>query len=258
MGLIFNYMSMHLKVKMQYKISFFLTIIAQALVMVLELFVISSLFEKFDLLDLYDIHELYLVFSVIWFGFSLAQMLGRGFDKFSNLIINGSFDLLLIRPQNIFLQIVGSDIFYEKTSRIISSLILFIYSSTKIIKDINIFKVFLLFIMVLGSFCVFYSIFIVGASICFSTIQGLEFVNIFTDGTKQLAQYPMGIYNKIVRKIFTYILPITLINYYPIDYLTGRTDNIFYIFLPLVSCFSIIPAIILFNHGLKRYKSSGS
>ncbi len=258
MRLIFNYMSLHLKVKMQYKLSFFLTLIAQVLLMSLELFVISSLFQKFNLLNLYSIHELYFVFSVVWFGFSLAQMLGRGFDKFSNLLINGSFDLLLIRPQNIFLQIIGSDIFYEKISRIISSFILFIYSSTQIINGVNIWKILLLLLMLLGSFLIFFSIFIVGASICFYTIQGLEFVNIFTDGTKQLAQYPMGIYNKLVRGIFTYIVPICLINYYPIDYLRGYTNSICYLLLPLISCSSILLALVLFKHGMKHYKSSGS
>lgn len=258
MSLIVNYMSMHLRVRLQYKISFIFTIVAQALIVSLELFVLKSMFTKFKLLDEYNINEMYLNFSVIWLSFSTAQMLGRGFDKFSDLIRNGNFDLLLIRPRNIFLQIIGSDIYYEKSSRIVSTLILFIYSSIKVLDGFDLSKVFLLILMLFGSFIVLISIFIVGAGISFFTIQGLELINIFSDGTKQLAQYPMGIYNKIVRIIFTVIIPITLINYYPIEYLTGRTHNILYIFLPLISCLSIIPAILFFKFGLKKYKSSGS
>lgn len=258
MNLFLNYMSMHLKVKMQYKISFIFTLLAQSLIVFLELFVLKSLFTKFKLLNEYNINELYLNFSVIWLGYSLGQTLGRGFDKFSNQIKTGNFDLLLIRPRNIFIQIIGSEIYYEKISRIISTLILFIYSSIKVINSFNIFNIFLLLTMIIGSFIISLSIFIIGASICFYTIEGLEIINIFSDGTKQLAQYPMGIYNKIIKVVFTFIIPITLINYYPIEYLTGRLSNNLYLLFPLLSCIIIIPAILLFKLGLKKYKSSGS
>ena len=201
---------------------------------------------------------MYFNFSIIWLGYSLAQFIGRGFDKFTSLINDGSFDLLLIRPRNLFLQIIGNDIYYEKITRIISSFVLFIYGSINIINEFSIFKFFVLITIILGSFFIIISLFIIGATVCFYTIQGIEFINIFTDGTKQVGQYPMGIFPKIIRKIFTIVIPITLINYYPIEYLSGRSNNILYGFLPLISLMYFFPALIIFRHGLKKYKSSGS
>lgn len=258
MRLLFQYMKIHLKVKMQYKLSFFLTFVAQILFVFVELFLICSLFDKFSLLDKYSINELLLGFSVIWLGFSLAQTFGRGFDKFSKIISTGNFDLLLIRPQNIFLQIIGSDLFFEKVSRVIGMLILFIYSAIKVVEKMNFIKLFVLVTMIIGSFAIIMGIFIIGAWVCFYTIQGIEFVNIFTDGTKQLAQYPMTIYNKFVRNFFTYVIPITLINYFPIEFLSGRTTNMAYVFFPLISVLFIVPAVMIFKLGIKKYKSSGS
>jgi len=258
MGLILKYFSNHLKVSLEYKTSLILSIIAQGLVMLVELFTIDSLFRKFGLLDTYNINELLLGFSIVWLGFSLTEMIFRGFDHFQNLIINGSFDLLLIRPRNIYLQIIGSDVCYEKTSRVLVSLFLFIYSSIKVIKTFTILKLLTLISMVIGCVIIFLSIFIIGASFCFITIQGLEVVNIFTDGTRQLGQYPMGIYKKIVRIIFTYIIPLTLVNYYPIKYLNNTTTNITYIFLPYLSIIFLIISILIFNQGIKKYNSTGS
>lgn len=86
----------------------------------------------------------------------------------------------------------------------------------------------------------------------------MEFINIFTDGTKQVSQYPMAIYNKMIRNIFTFILPVTLINYYPIEYLSGRCNEIFYMLTPLVSCAFIVPSLMIFSIGLRKYKSTGS
>lgn len=258
MNLIINYMKVHFKIKMQYKVSFICTVISQIIIVFLEFFVLQSLFNKFSLLDKFNKYELYFNFSAIFFGYSLAQLVGRGFDKFYRLIGNGNFDFLLIRPRNLFIQIIGSEMYYEKISKVISSLIILIYSCTKIINGFNIFKLLLVLSIILGIFIIIISVFIIGASVSFYTIQGIEFINIFTDGTKQLGQYPMGIFNKVIRFIFTFVIPLTLVNYYPLEYLMGRTTFIGYAFLPLLSTLYIIPALLLFKVGLKKYKSSGS
>ncbi len=226
--------------------------------MLAELFAINSLFHKFGLLDSYNIYELLFGFSIVWLGFSLSEMFFRGFDHFSDLIVHGKFDLLLIRPRNIYLQILGNDICYEKTSRVLVSLSLFIYSSTKIIETLTFTKLLTLILIVFGAVTIFASIFIIGAAFCFITIQGLEVVNIFTDGSRQLTQYPMGIYKKIVRIVFTFIIPLMLVNYYPVQYLTGKSDNIIYVFFPLLSILFFIISILIFNQGIKKYNSTGS
>ncbi len=258
MKLIFKYLATHLKVDLEYRASFILTTIAQGLMMIVELFTINSLFNKFGLLDTYNIYELLLGFSIVWLGFSLSEMIFRGFDHFSDLIIHGNFDILLIRPRNLYLQIFGSNICYEKISRVLVSFGLFIYSSIKIIKTFSFLKILTLFMIVFGCVTIFASIFIIGASFCFVTIQGLEVVNIFTDGSRQLNQYPMGIYKKIVRILFTFVIPLTIVNYYPIKYLTGSTTNIIYVFLPLLSIIFLMFSILIFNLGVKKYSSTGS
>lgn len=258
MKLIPKYLATHLKVSLEYKASLILSIIAQGLVMLVELFTINSLFNKFGLLKTYDINELLFGFSVVWLGFSLTEMFFRGFDHFSEIIVNGKFDLLLIRPRNIYLQIFGNDICYEKTSRVLVSLLLFIRSSSRVVKALTFSKLFLLISVVVGCVIIFASIFIIGAAFCFVSIQGLEVINIFTDGSRQLGQYPMGIYKKIVRIIFTYVIPLTLVNYYPIRYLNGSTNNIIYIFLPYLSIIFLIVSVWIFNQGIKKYNSTGS
>ena len=258
MSLIKNYLSLHLKISLEYKSSFILTLIAQALAMIVELFVLIFLFYKFKLLDTYNTYEILLGFSTLWLGYSLVELFGRGFDHFSKIIVNGNFDLLLIRPRTLFIQIFGSDICYEKTGRVLISLIIFIYSSIKVMTNITILKILLLVSMVLCCSIIILSVLIVGASFCFYTIQGLEVINIFTNGTRQVGQYPMGIYKKVVRIFFTLVIPITLVNYYPISYLTGETNNLIYLLLPYYSIIIFIISNIIFYIGTKKYTSTGS
>ena len=258
MRLFISYLSMHLKSRLEYRMSFLLASIAQVLVMGIELFTVCALFDKFKLLEEYDLYQLILGFTTMWLGFSIAELIGRGFDNFSNLIIDGSFDLLLIRPRSLFLQILGSDICYEKVARIILGIILYIYSSIKVVDIFTIDKVILLILMLVACVLTIMSLFIIGATLTFYTVEGLEAVNIFTNGTKQAAEYPMDIYNKIIRLIFTFIIPVALINYYPIKYLSGNTNEIYYLFMPLVAIIPFIFSLLIFRIGLRKYTSTGS
>lgn len=258
MKLIRDYLSLHLKVAFEYKSSFIMTIISQSLALFIELFTVITLFRKFKLLEEYNTYELLLGFSVIWLGFSLAEMFGRGFDQFSKLIVNGNFDVLLVRPRSIYIQVFGSDLCYEKIGRIIVTTIIFIYSATKVIVNISLIKILLLILMVIGATIISLSVFIFGASFVFVTVQGLEVINIFTNGTRQVGQYPMGIYKKFIRMFFTLVIPITVVNYYPLEYLTGRTSNILYVLIPLYSLVALLISTMLFNFGMKKYQSTGS
>ena len=258
MKLIKEYLKMHLKSLLEYRSSFIMTSISQIFSIFVELYTVVALFDKFALLDEYNKYELLLGFSIIWFGMSIAEMFARGFDHFSDLIVNGNFDLLLIRPKNIYIQIFGSDICFEKTSRVLISFLILIYSLFKVVKSFTILKLLLIINMIVGSIIIFVSIFIFGASFCFISVQGLEFINIFTNGSRQIGQYPMGIYKKIVRIIFTILIPLTLVNYYPILYLTNKLTNIIYVFLPFLTFILLLLSIFLFNKGIKKYCSTGS
>ncbi len=258
MKLIKNYLSLHLKISLEYKSSFILTVISQTLAMLVELFVVISLFNKFKLLDTYNTYEILLGFSTLWLGYSLVELFGRGFDHFSKIIVNGNFDLLLIRPRSLFIQVLGTDICYEKVGRVTVALIIFIYSAIKVINNLTILKVFLLISMVLCCSIIILSVLIIGASFCFYTIQGLEVINIFTNGTRQVGQYPMGIYKKVVRLFFSIVIPITLVNYYPLRYLTGESNNLIYLLLPYYSIIIFIISNFIFHIGTKKYTSSGS
>ena len=246
--LLWNYLKINLKETLEYKASFFIMVISQVLIIFVELFVVNSLFNKFNLLGEYNIYQIMLCFSLVWFGYSFSEMVFRGFDQFDFIVVRGKLDTLLLRPRNIYLQIIGVNICYEKIGRVLLSLGLYIYSAIKLVKNITFLKVVLLILMPIGCNIMFLSILIFGAALCFKTIQGLEVINIFTSGTKQLSEYPMDMYNKVIKKIFTFIIPLTLVNYYPVKYLIDETSNILYVFMPLLTTGLLIISILFIKY----------
>ncbi len=83
-------------------------------------------------------------------------------------------------------------------------------------------------------------------------------MNIFTDGARDLTQYPLDIYKEWVKKFFTFVIPLALVNYYPLLYIIGRSTNKLYIISPLLSILFVIPCYMVWKIGLKKYRSIGS
>ena len=79
--------------------------------------------------------------------------------------------------------------------------------------------------MVASGVMIFTGIFILAATLCFWTIQGLEIANIFTDGGREMAQYPLNIYQKWVTVFFTFVIPFGCVNYLPMLYILDRADG---------------------------------
>ena len=248
---------MHLKSIMEYKTSFFLSCIGQFLVSFNVFLGMHFMFQRFSSVEGFTYNEVLLCFGITLMEFSLAESVARGFDTFSSIISHGEFDRILVRPRNEILQVLGSRIEFSRIGRILQAIVMFSYGF--IISDIhwNLGKVLTILLMLIGGTVTFSSIFLIYASICFFTIEGLEFMNIFTDGAREYGKYPVSIYGKKVLLLCTFVIPYALIQYYPLLYLLDRGKP-YYPLLPAAACLFILPCLFLWKMGVRHYTSSGS
>lgn len=258
MSLYLKALSLHLKAELEYKASFIFSFLSQVLIFFAYYFVILALFKRFDNIRGFTLYEVLLCFAIIQFGYAVNEVFARGIDKFDTLIIQGGFDRLLLRPKNLIIQVLCNDADFIKVSRIIQALIILVIALIKLNIEWNLMRVLTLFLMLISAIVIFFGIFLLAASYCFITVQGLEVRNVFTDGGKYMAQYPIGIFSKGFILFFTFIIPYGFVNYYPLLYFVGKRDNLLYGFSPLLVFFYVIPCIIVFYLGIKKYSSTGS
>ena len=250
----FESLKLNIKSQLEYKASLIMTSISQFFIFFSYYFVIIALFDKFSNIKGFTVYEILLCFSIIHFGYAFTETFFRGIDKFEDLIIDGTLDRFLVRPRGILFQVLCQKIHLVKSLRMLQSLIIMFIALINLNINWSITKIIVLILMMFSSILVFFGLFVLTASYCFITIQGLE----LTDGGKNLAQYPISIYRKGVIFVFTFIIPYAFINYYPLLYFLGRTNNILYMFSPLLVFIFLIPCLLSFKIGLKHYSSSGS
>ena len=258
MGLYLKFFSMHLKSQMQYQLSFFLTMIGQFLVSFAIFMGLSFMFSRFGEVGGFTYQQVLICFASVLMSYTMAEMLGRGFDQFPRMLGNGEFDRVLVRPRGIVSQVLASKIDFTRLGRLAQAIVVFIYALPRsgIIWTRD--KVLTLFLMVICGSLVFFGLFLIYAAFSFFTVEGLEFMNILTDGGREFGRYPYAIYGEGILKFLTYIVPLALFQYYPLLYLLDIVHNRLYMFMPLLALFFLMPAYGFFRFGLRRYKSTGS
>jgi len=217
-----------------------------------------TLFSRFQQVDGYSFAEVLLCFSVVLMAFSFTECFARGFDVFPRLIRTGELDRILVRPRGVVFQVLTSTMEFTRFGRFFQAVLVMAYAipASGIVWTWD--KIITLITMFMGGCAVFAGLFILYAAFSFFTIDGLEFMNIFTDGSREFGKYPLSIYGEGVLKLLTYVIPIALFQYYPFLYLIGRTQNRWMMVLPLLGWLFLIPCYGFFRLGLSRYQSTGS
>jgi ABC-2 type transport system permease protein len=255
----FKYLSMNLKSLLEYRLSSWLATLGQLLTTFTGYISLKLLFNRFGTLAGWSFAETALCFCVTFTSFALSECFARGFDTFSSMVIRGEFDRVLLRPRSTLVQVLGAKTEITRLGRVILAALIL----ASVIPQTGIAwtpaKVITLILMIGGGAAIFTGIFILGATVCFFTLDGLEVINIFTDGGRELASYPLPVYGKWVQRFFTFVIPFGCMNYLPLMYITGRARfPLLYMLAPLAGFAFILPCVLIWRIGVRHYSSSGS
>ena len=258
MRLYWNYFVMELKSQMQYKVSFFLTTLGQFLTAFTSFFGIKFIFDRINGVDDFTYGQVLLCFSVIMLSFSIGEMIGGGLAVFPGLLKSGELDRILVRPRSILLQLIVPNMDFTRLGLLVQAIIVLCIAVPASGIRWTPAKVTVFIMMVICGSVIFFCIFLMIAAVAFFTLGSLEFLNIFTYGMRQFGRYPFSVYGEPILKFLTFVVPLALVQYYPLLYLLDQGDSFLYIVSPLLSLLFLLPAGLLYRVGLRNYKSAGS
>lgn len=250
---------MFIKCELEYKTSFVLSLVSSAFSSFFSFITVVILIKKFGGIDGWTLNEIMLILAIACIGHVSTEMFGRGLDHFYKEIKHGLLDQILVRPRNITFQVLCSNFQTSKVGRLIEYIVILIYGIATVNVEWSFYKIIVLILMILGSVVLFFSILLLKASFSFWTIEGMEAMNIISDGGRDVASYPISIYKKWFAAFFTYVIPFGCVNYYPILFLLDKPGGkAWYGLLPTVTLIFMTFAFRVWNYGLKSYQSTGS
>lgn len=257
-------LGMQLKAQAQYKVNMLVDIVTYFAVTSLEFTGVLIYFGPFPTMLGWHVGEVAMLFAVMSIGFGFAELFGAGIDAFPDTIRLGEFDRVLLRPAGSFVQQAGSDFRLRRLGRITQGVISF---AVALYLLPNLHWTLTKFVALLIGFAsggvIFVSVLLIGATICFWTIDATELVNIFTYGGRDLLSYPLTIYNQALQRVFLFIVPIAFGSYVPTCYLLERPlpfglpgEATFA--APAVALIFALIAGAIWRFGVRHYQSTGS
>ena len=253
-----RYVRILIRSQLEYRASFWMTAVSQFATYFLYVLGVFLLFSYFGRLDGWTFREVALCTGIVQTAFPLAECVSRGFDSFSGLVRSGGFDTILLRPRSVILQVLGSRFEISRVGRFAEGLTVIVIALSRLPALQSPVRIALIVFMVLGGAAAFTGVFILGAAFAFFTVQGMELVNILSDGGREISQYPMGIYKRGYLLFFTGVIPYACTFYWPLLYLTGRTENLWCAAAPLAGFVFLIPCAFVFLRASRHYRSTGS
>ena len=187
-----------------------MTVLGQLLLSGTAVLAVYFLMSRFRAVDGFTLGEVMLCFGTVYLAFGLAELFVRGFDTFPSMLGNGEFDRIMVRPPAALcsrcwppsLTSAGS----VGSSRPLSSSAAVPASGVHWTAA----RVVLLALMPLCGALVFGGLFVVYAALTFFTVEGLEVMNVFTDGGREFGSYPFSVYGGRVLKFLTCVVPLAL------------------------------------------------
>lgn len=242
---------------MTYRSSFFLSCLGQLLVTVNTFLGVKFLMDRFGTVAGYTLPQLALCFGVILAATSLAECFARGFDAFAAVLSQARFDRLLVRPRGLIFQLLCEEMKLSMVPRLLQAVLMLGWAISAGAVRWTAAKAAVLVLMILCGAAVFFGLFLINAALCFFTLEGLEVMNIFTDGPREYGKYPFGIYGRGVLWILTLLVPLALVQHWPLQYLLDRGPG-WYGLLPLLSLLFLLPCAAAWRLGVRHYRSTGS
>ena len=263
--LLIRLLRIQIRSQLQYPVSFILDVISGAIIMGFFFVAFALTFMQFDSIGGWTLGEVAFVWGITEFSFGTMDMLFSGFDydSFGPMVRKGRFDQLLLRPANITLQVLGSRFVMRRMGKMMEGLIIFLFGLSRLTITWTPIKILYIPVLVASQVCFFASLFIIGATTTFWTMERLEILNIFTYGGSEIMSYPMHIFPRPIRMVFTYLVPAIFMSYFPAVYILNKTDPLnapgFVSFLaPFLAALMMWLALRFWRFGIKNYQSSGS
>ena len=257
MRLYFKFFSIHFRSAMTYRSSFFLSCLGHLLITTNVFLSVAFLMDRFESVGGYTLPQLSLCYAVILAGTSLAECFARGIDAFGRILSQAQFDRIMLRPRPLLFQVLCQDMKPTMLARLLQAVIMLAWAIPSGAVHWTPFKALTLTLMILCGAGIFFGVFLINACVTFFTLEHVEALNIFMDGPREYGKYPFGVYGRPVLLILTFLVPLALVQHWPLQYLFDRGPA-WYGLLPIISLLFLIPCALLWRLGVRHYRSTGS
>lgn len=262
MRYIIHAMKLNLKSIAQYRASFLMQNIAQFIMVGGEFLAVVVLMTRFSALGQWQAEEIMFYWGVMQLTFALCECLGRGISVFASYVGSGDFDTILLRPRPLMQQVIGHRLDPRRLGGMIVGGGAIALSCARLGITWTTEKLALTLLAATGGFFLILGLFLIEATVSFFSVRSIEMVNVLTYGGRATCQYPVDVYPRPLRILFTWVAPFALSMHLPISHVLGKplfdVPMALVWLAPLAGPLFFLLMTRVWYIGVKHYRSTGT
>ena len=257
----FSYFRRFVTARLEYKLDFVASIIANVLMTTSGLLFISFLVdgEAVPSIKGWRRDEVLFIYGYSMLSMALFTTFSPNLYQFGDrYIIQGQFDRVLLRPLNSVAQVIFESFNLESIGSLLTGIGVIVYTSSRLQLSFGPLEYLWLALSVLSGGIILLSVFITIASLSFHFEDRLGIsAPVFSLIT--FGRYPTPIFNHTIQFILRWVVPFAFVAFYPATHFLGREEfRALCYATPLVGIAAAAIATASWMFGVSRYSSTGN
>jgi len=259
LSLLGRYFIQYSKVRLAYRMDFFLSIATMTLATGFGLAVVFLIFRRVPAIAGWNFTQILLLYGFSLLPLSLFNMISLNLYYFSEIyIIMGRFDQVLLRPINSLFQIMFEKFRLEALGDTALGVVIIVSCARQLGLPLGLAEWAFVALATVCGCAIYLAVFLMLTSVSFWMEDR---VGVIPPVYNMLAfgRYPLDIYGEFIRFLLSWIVPFGFASFYPTAALLGKQVYRLYAWLlPVVTAVFLAAALLVWNRGVRNYSSTGS
>ncbi|WP_020619136.1 ABC transporter permease [Paenibacillus daejeonensis] len=259
MGLFWEYMKNYAKTRLTYRADFWIEVLSDLLFQGLNLIFILVVFQHTDSLGGWSQAEVVFVYGYFMIPYGIFNTFFNLWSFSERYIVKGEMDRVLTRPAHNLVQIVLENMDPPSLIGSFIGMIIVGISWSQLGMPFELLDLLIMTALVLSSVMIYAGLYIALTAVAFYSDSPTGILPLMYN-IQNYGRYPVGIFNKTIRFILTWVLPFAFVGVYPASYFLERPgiEGSMAILTPVVGLVFLFIGLAIWNHGVSRYRGAGS
>lgn len=247
-----------IKSKMSYRSDFLISTIGMIAVNVSGFLGFWLVFQTFHEINGWKFNEILFLYACLLLTMTPNQIFFDNNWSLRYYVYSGDFVKYCFRPINLFFYFISEVIDVKGFGQFFFGLFLLIYSWIQLQIPVTVGNVVTLLVCLLSGSLVVIALMVAASATCF-WLMNSGFIMVYIFKFTDYAKYPLSIFNKFFQVLFTVLIPIGFIAYYPSLYFLRPNDFEWLTLLcPVVGAIMVLIAYKIWMYGASKYSGTGS
>jgi ABC-2 type transport system permease protein len=254
----FKIIAQDIKTKMHYRADFIISNFAQVFHHVSGFLMFWMIFQNFPAIDGWGYYEMLFFYGFSLIAFTPTQCLLDNNWSLPHNVRSGDFIKYCIRPINTFFYYMSEVFDLKGLGQLAAGIAVLSYAWINLDLGFSLVTLGLLLLMLTGAGFFMAAILNMAAAAAF-WLTNTGFIMVLAVRFRDYARYPITIFGGVLRVIFTFVIPMAFISYYP-SLVFLRPDDIPMLtwFSPLIGAAFFALSCVVWMRGTKTYSGTGS